>query len=145
MAPNLRAQSPADGRHFGLWTSCDLHGRAVEAISAALAKNDACESAIIRKWGGDRGARGAVLRPVDKLGKKTPHTSQGRRARRSESGVVKRSVPRTARGESRVTATSGMHEARVLVVEKGVGWQKSVWTHPDSHDRGLSQDERDHN
>lgn len=46
-----------------------------------------------------------------------PHeTSLG--ARRSESSVVKRSVPRTARGESRVTATSGTHEARVLVVDK---------------------------
>lgn len=79
--------------------------------------------------------------PWKNWGKKTPPTKQGLGTRRSESGVVKRSVPRTARGESRVTATSGTHEARVLVVEKGVGWQKSVWTHPDSRDHSESQDE----
>lgn len=88
-------------------------------------KNDACESAILRKWGRDRGARGTVLRPVDKLGKKTPHTSKGSRARRSGSGIVKCSVPRPARGESRVTAKSGVNEARVLVVEIGV-WVAEV-------------------
>jgi len=27
-ASNLRTQSPIDGRHLGLWTSCDLHGHA---------------------------------------------------------------------------------------------------------------------
>jgi len=34
---------------------------------------------------------------------------------------VKRSVPRSARGESRVTRQSGIHEARVLVVENVLG------------------------
>jgi len=48
----------------------------VNAISAALMTNNACESAIAHKRGGDRGARGTVLRLVENLGKKTPHTKQ---------------------------------------------------------------------
>jgi len=45
-APTLRAQSPIDERHLGLWTSCDLHGRAVKAILAALMTTNARVSAI---------------------------------------------------------------------------------------------------
>jgi hypothetical protein len=63
-ASTLRTQSPIDGRHLGLWTSCDLHGRAVNAILATLMTINACGSAIDKRRGGDRGARGTVGRLV---------------------------------------------------------------------------------
>jgi len=66
-ASNLRTQSPIDGRHLGLWTSCDLHGRAVNAILAALMTTHACESATGKMQGGDRGARGTVGRLVGQV------------------------------------------------------------------------------
>jgi len=59
-ASTLRTQSPIDGRHLGLWTSCDLHGRAVNAILAALMTTPACGSATGKRRGGDRGARGTA-------------------------------------------------------------------------------------
>jgi len=63
-ASNLRTQSPNDGRHLGLWKSCDLHGHAVKAILATLMTTPACGSATGKRRGGDRGARGTVGRLV---------------------------------------------------------------------------------
>jgi len=66
--------------------------------------------------------------PERKLGKvwgrKRPPTKQSRTARRSELGVVKRSIPRpSTRRKSRdcEKKKTGIHEARVLVVENVLG------------------------
>jgi hypothetical protein len=126
-ASNLRTQSPIDGRHLGLWTSCDLHGHAVKAILAALMTTPACESATGKRRGGDRGARGTVGRLVawvktwGSLGKKTPphetkpHDPPKRIGRRETLGS-----PVSTRRKSR-DSISGIHEARVLVVENVLG------------------------
>lgn len=111
----LRTQSSIDGRHLGLWISCDLHGHAVKAILAALMTTlraaiprrprvrdrEATEVLEVRSVGS--WARFHSLKPGKVWGRKRPPTKQSRTTRRSELGVVKRSIPRSANDESRMT------------------------------------------
>lgn len=127
MASNLRTQSPVDGRHLGLWISRDLHGRAVKATSAAPTTTERMrEQRRSTNRGGDRGARGSVVRHVEKAlsvepGSNKPPTPFAIRLAEADRSVVKRSVPQPAQGESRATGKLGIHGARVLVVENVLG------------------------
>jgi hypothetical protein len=89
---------PIDGRHPGLWISCDRHGHAVFAISGSFAGS-------VRISEPHRGCGKATgMSEVRRTGswkitgKKTPPTKQSRSARRSGRGVVKRRVPQVSAG-----------------------------------------------
>jgi hypothetical protein len=114
-----------DGRLFGSSTPRDLHGHAEETTSA-ISKRSTGDSSPVGTTRSDRRVRGSVRGVVvtpssNRHGSKRPATKNHPRARRSESGIVKRLIVRSSANAKAERLASKTHETRVLVVEGSSG------------------------
>lgn len=122
-APKYRGRELViEGRSLGLRRSCCLHGRAAEAVSAI--SNGRRMRVRVHRYAGKRqrdqrhgpGARGVASK--HRRGSNRPTTRNLRKARRSDSGVVKHSFPRSSDGAKAQSTRSRAHETRLRVVEE---------------------------
>jgi hypothetical protein len=124
-AHEYRAQSLAEGRHFGSRTSHSRHGDCGKCVLGAAGRSSARAKARLSIRRRDRGVRGTVA-AIRRIGEENaPGAEKVVGPAEANLGVVNHQIPRQRIWAASPLHESGTHEAWVLVVSVTRGRSRS--------------------